>query len=71
MKNNKYIIFASIGFELIALILAAIYGGEYLVTQGAPSYLKAFLIVAAFVVWFISLFAKLRSMEKNKDSKDD
>ena len=66
-KKNKYLMFASIGFEMTTLILIAIYAGEYAVKQGYPSYLKALLIVLAFVVWFISLFTKLRSIEKDKD----
>lgn len=72
MKKNKYLIFGAIGFELITLILAAIYGGDYLVKIGYPNSLRAILIVAAFVVWFISLIAKLRSIEKQKVStKED
>lgn len=70
MKKNKYLVFAAIGFELITLILAAIYGGEYFVKEGYPSYLKALLIVGAFVVWFISLIAKLRAVEKKKDKSN-
>ncbi len=66
-KKNKYLMFGAIGMELISLILIAIYGGEYAVKQGYPNYLKALLIVLAFVVWFISLIAKLRSIEKSKD----
>jgi hypothetical protein len=65
MKKNKYIMFAAIGFELIGFILAAIYGGEELVKRGAPEYVKAFLIVAAFFVWFISLILKLKKAENN------
>lgn len=59
--------FGAIGFELVSLILFAIYAGEYAVKQGYPNYLKALLIVLAFVVWFISLITKLRAIEKNKD----
>ena len=65
MKKNKYIIFAAIGFELIGLILVSIYGGEELVKRGAPEYIKAILIVAAFILWFISLMLKLKRAEKN------
>lgn len=72
MKKNKYLIFASIGFELIALIVFFIYLGEYLVDkQGWPKYTNAFGIVLAFVLWMVSLFIKLKSLEKNKDSKND
>lgn len=56
--------FATIGFELISLILLAIYSGEWAVKQGYPDYLKALLIVLAFVLWFISLIAKLRTVDK-------
>ncbi len=65
MKKNKYIVFAAIGFELISLILVAIYGGEWLVKHGSPEYIKALLIVGAFVIWFISLMLKLKKAEKN------
>lgn len=65
MKKNKYIIFAAIGFELISFILVAIYGGEWCVKHGGPEYLKALFIVAAFILWFISLMIKLKKAEKN------
>jgi hypothetical protein len=65
MKKNKYIIFVTIGFELISLILAAIYGGEWLVKQGSPEYIKALLIVGAFILWFVSLLIKLKKAENN------
>jgi hypothetical protein len=31
VKKNKYIIFIAIGFELVSLILAAIWLGDYMV----------------------------------------
>ena len=65
MKKNKYIIFAAIGFELIGLILIAIYGGEWLVKNGASEFIKAILIVGAFMLWFVSLVIKLKQAEKN------
>jgi hypothetical protein len=65
MRKNKYIIFAAIGFELVGIILITIYGGEWLVKNGAPEYIKAVLIVAGFVLWFISLMMKLKKVEKN------
>jgi hypothetical protein len=72
MKKNKYLIFAAIGFELIALIVFFIYLGEYLVDkQGWPNYIKAFGVVLAFVIWMVSLFVKLKTLEKNKDSQND
>ena len=63
--KNKYMVFASIGFELIAFILIAIYLGQYLVEkQGMGQAVQAFLIVFAFVLWFVSLIVKLKAREK-------
>ena len=68
MKKNKYLIFVSIGFELIALILFFIYLTEYLVkNQGWPESTKAFGVLLAMTLWMISLFIKLKDF--NKDSK--
>lgn len=67
--KNRYLVFAGIGFELIALILGAIYLGKYLVEeQGMSDWIKAVLIVVAFVVWFISLIVKLKASEKTQAS---
>jgi hypothetical protein len=65
VRRNRYLTFIAIGFELIAIILLSIYGGEYLVAQqGFPQYTKALLVVAGFIVWFISLVVKLKGAEK-------
>lgn len=66
MRKNKYLIFASIGFELVALILFFIYLGEYLVSRGWPDYTKAFGIVLAFGIWITSLVLKLKYLENSK-----
>lgn len=64
--KNKYLVFVGIGFELIGLILVAIYLGKYLIeTYSWNKNSQAFLIIGAFVVWFVSLFAKLKNMAKN------
>ena len=64
--KNKYLIFVGIGFELIGLILAAIYLGKYLVeTHSWNKNTPAILIIAAFIVWFVSLFKKLKNASKN------
>ena len=67
MRKNKYLIFASIGFELVALIVLFIYLGDLAVNHGWPQYTKAFAIVLAFVIWIISLVIKLKSLEKSKN----
>ena len=64
--KNKYLIFVGIGFELIGLILVAIYLGKYLVESHSwNKNTPAFLIISAFVIWFVSLFAKLKNTSKN------
>lgn len=65
MKNNKYLIFAAIGFELVTLILIAIWGGDYLVKQGFSKVAPAFCVLGAFLLWFISLIVKLKNMKND------
>lgn len=67
MKKNKYLVFVSIGFELVALIILFIYLGNLAVEHGWPQYTKAFAIVLAFVIWIVSLVVKLKSLEKSKN----
>lgn len=69
MKKNKYLMFISIGFELIALILFFIYLTEYLVkNQGWPESTKAFGVLLAMGLWMVSLFFKLKSANKNESN---
>lgn len=62
-QKNKYIVFAAIGFELVSLILVAIWGGNFLQQKGYDS-APALAVVIAFLVWFISLIIKLKSIQK-------
>lgn len=62
--KNKYLVFVSIGFELIVLILLAVWLGDYLVSQGHSKNWPAFSVVAAFFIWFTSLIVKLKSLKK-------
>lgn len=65
-KANKYLVFVGIGFELIGLILVAIYLGKHLVESLSwNKNTSAFLVIGAFVVWFVSLFTKLKKMNSN------
>ena len=61
MKKNKYVIFAAIGFELIGLILAAIWVGNWLEAKGWGG-AQAVAVVIAFFIWFASLIIKLKSL---------
>ena len=61
--KNKYMVFISMGFELITLILLAIYGGKYFFPNKDQQWIVALLIVAAFLIWFISLIIKLKKFK--------
>ncbi len=65
MRKNKYIVFATIGFELVSLILIAIWLGNYLVTKGFGTAAQAFCVLSAFLIWFISLIVKLKGMKND------
>lgn len=65
MKKNKYIVFVSIGFELIGLLIVAIWFGKYLSEKGYGSGAQAFCVLGAFFIWFISLMMKLKNLKKN------
>ncbi len=60
MKKNKYLVFAAIGFELISLILIALWIANYLSKQGYGSAAQAFCVIVAFLIWFVSLIVKLK-----------
>lgn len=65
MKKNKYLVFATIGFELISLILAALWIGKELSKRGYGSGAEAFCVLAAFLIWFISLLSKLKNLKND------
>ena len=65
MKKNKYLMFATIGFELISLIILAIWLGNYLAKKGYGDTAQAFCILAAFLIWFISLIIKLKDVKND------
>lgn len=64
-KRNKYVVFMAIGFELVALILLALWLGAYLGRKGYGDAAQAFCVLGAFLIWFISLILKL------KDARND
>ncbi len=61
MKKNKYVIFAAIGFELIGLVLAAIWIGGWLEEKGLGG-AQAIGVVVSFLIWFASLIIKLKGL---------
>jgi hypothetical protein len=65
MKNNKYLVFLSIGFELVILVLIAVKAGDYLVSEGYSKSSPAFAVLLAMLIWFISLFMKLKKLKND------
>jgi hypothetical protein len=65
MKNNKYLIFLSIGFELVALVLIAVKVGDYLVAEGYSKSSPAFAVILAMLIWFFSLYMKLKKLKND------
>lgn len=65
MKKNKYIVFATIGFELISLILVSLWVGSYLSKKGYGVAVEAFCVLGAFLIWFISLVIKLKNIKND------
>ncbi len=70
MSLGKYLIFASIGFELIGLILGAFYLGNYLDDkyQGHGLY---FVILAfvALIGWLLQIVLFLRRFQKEDEAE--
>ena len=66
MKKNKYIVFAMIGFELVAFILIALWLGGFLAGKGFdPTIAQTFCVLGAFLIWFISLMMKLKGLKND------
>lgn len=71
MKKNKYIVFASIGFELIGLLIVSIWLGGYLKNKGYGTAAEAFCVLGAFLIWFVSLMMKLKGLKTSESKKND
>lgn len=73
VKKNRYVVFITIGFELISLILLALWLGSYLSKKGYGPSAEAACVLVAFAIWFISLLIKLKNETKNQaeNTKND
>ncbi|MBC7421090.1 MAG: hypothetical protein H7328_10215 [Bdellovibrio sp.] len=66
MRKNKYVVFAMIGFELVAFILIALWLGNFLASKGFDSTIsQTACVLAAFLIWFISLMLKLKGLRND------
>ena len=71
MSLGKYLIFASIGFELVGLILGAFYLGNYLDEKYAGGGLY-FVVLAftALIGWLLQIVLFLRKFQKEDEAEE-
>lgn len=68
---KKYIIFASMGFELVGLILGCFYLGQYLDQKyQSKGLIFVGLVFAALIGWLWRVIWLLRKMQKSEDDQD-
>ena len=66
MPTNKYVVFAMIGFELVVLILGALWVGGFLAQKGFDSTIsQTVCVLLAFLIWFVSLILKLKRLKSD------
>lgn len=69
---KSYIIFASMGFELVGLIIGCFYLGEYLDRKyNSKGLIFVGLSFAALVGWLWRVIWLLRRMQKLEEAKQD
>ena len=65
--KNKYIVFISIGIELVGSIMVGIFLGQYLVKEfNLNKNLPVFLLLLFLILWFLRVL-KLLKQTKNND----
>ena len=66
MKNNKGLIFMGMGFELVALVLSALYLGKIIDTHyGTKGIFTIILLLSMLVGWIYHLIHLLMKFEKD------
>ncbi|XGC80874.1 AtpZ/AtpI family protein [Bdellovibrio bacteriovorus] len=68
---KNYIIFASMGFELVGLIIGCFYLGQYLDQKyNSKGLIFVGLSFAALIGWLWRVIWLLRRMQKNEEKQD-
>lgn len=68
---NKYIIFASIGFELVGLIIGCFYLGQYLdKTFQTKGLIFVALVFVSLIGWLWRVIWLLRRIQKSEEEAD-
>lgn len=72
MKNNRYIVFTAMGFELVGLMLAAVFIGKKIDDQyGLKGLGLIALSVLALAGWLVHIVALVKQIEKNSNATDE
>lgn len=68
MKPNRYLIFISMGFELVGLTLASVFIGQELDNQfGTKGIILLVLMIACLAGWLIHVIFLLKRLEKAEE----
>ncbi len=71
MKNNRYIIFAAMGIELVGIMLACIYLGRLLDQKyNSQGLIMVFLSMLGLGGWIFQMVVMAKNLEKNA-AKDE
>lgn len=66
---NKYMLFIGIGFELIGLIVAAVFAANWLEARyPSKGMITAGLVLLALVGWFVHIMVLLKQVNKDNNT---
>ncbi|MBX2995591.1 MAG: AtpZ/AtpI family protein [Bdellovibrionaceae bacterium] len=68
MKPNRYLIFASMGVELVGLIIGCLFIGQVLDEKfGTKGLMVIFFSIASLVGWFVHLIFLLKRIDRMEE----
>ena len=71
MKNNRYIVFAAMGIELVGIMLACIYLGRILDQKyNSQGLLMVFLSMLGLGGWIYQMVVMAKNAEKNAPKEE-
>jgi F0F1-type ATP synthase assembly protein I len=74
MKSNRYLVFMSMGFELVGLVLGALWVGQkmdqYFGTKGIMLIVMVFGCMTSWILHLVFLLKRIESLEE-KDSSSN
>lgn len=71
MKNNRYIVFAAMGIELVGIMLACIYLGRILDQKyNSQGLIMVFLSMLGLAGWIYQMVVMAKNTEKNSAKEE-